>query len=92
MENFEELDDKVPHLIKLTIVKTVLETMQKELSKFKEINELGYAISTIGDNVKLINDGINIQGIVREVLENQDWFKANMQNLHTGVASADKHR
>jgi len=79
MENFEELDDKVPHLIKLTIVKTVLETMQKELSKFEEINELGYAISKIGDNIKTINDGIDIQGITREILDNQDWFKGNLE-------------
>ena len=71
MENFEELDDKVPHLIKLTIVKTVLETMQKELSKFEEINELGYAISKIGDNIKLINENIDIQGIIQEVIDNQ---------------------
>ena len=78
MKKIEELDgSKVPHMIRLTIIKTALDTMEKELSKFKEINEMGYAISKIGDNVKTINDGINIQGIVREVLENQEWFKEN---------------
>ena len=80
MKKFEELDtSKVPHMIKLTVVKTALDTMQKELSKFKEINEMGYAISKIGDNIKTNNDGIDIQGIVREVLENQEWFKGNLE-------------
>ena len=79
MEKFERLDgSKVPHMIKLTIVKTALDTMEKELSKFKEINEMGYAISKIGDNIKTINDGIDIQGITREILDNQDWFKGNL--------------
>ena len=72
MENLEEIDSsKIQNLIRLTIVKSALDTLEKELHKFEEINELGHSISKIGDNIKLINENIDIQGIIQEVIDNQ---------------------
>ena len=78
MKKFEELDtSKVPNMIRLVIVKTALDAMEKELHKVDDMGQLGHVISKFGDSVKQINDGIDIQGIVREVLDNQEWFKEN---------------
>ena len=72
MEKLEEIDSsKVQNLIRLTIVKSALDTLEKELHKFEGINELGHSISKIGDNIKLINENIDIQGIIQEVIDNQ---------------------
>ena len=72
MENLEEIDSsKIQNLIRLTIVKSALDTLENELHKFEGINELGRSISKIGDNIKLINENIDIQGIIQEVIDCQ---------------------
>ena len=72
MEKLEEIDNtKVQNLIRLTIVKSALDTLEKELHKFEGINDLGHSIAKIGDNIKLINENIDIQGIIQEVIDNQ---------------------
>ena len=72
MEKLEEIDSsKVQNLIRLTIVKSALDTLEKELHKFEGINDLGHSIAKIGDNIKLINENIDIQGIIQEVIDNQ---------------------
>ena len=75
MEKIEEMDSsKIQNLIRLTIVKSALDTLEKELHKFEEISDLGRSISKIGDNLKLINDNIDIQGITNDIIKNQEWF------------------
>ena len=80
MEKLEEIDNtKVQNLIRLTIVKSALDTLEKELHKFEGINELGHSISKIGNNIKVINENIDIQGITDDILQNQEWFKDKMK-------------
>ena len=80
MEKIEEMDSsKIPNVVRLMVVKSALDTLEKELHKFEEINNLGKSIAKIGDNIKLINDGINIQGITDDILKNQDWFATNFE-------------
>ena len=43
-------------------------------------SEMGHSISKIGDNIKLINENIDIQGIIQEVIDYQKqlskfWYK-----------------
>ena len=80
IENQAIDSSQIPNVMRLITVKTALSTMEKELHKFEEISQLGKSIAKIGDNIKLINDGINIEGITEDILKNQDWFTANLDS------------
>ena len=78
MKEIQDVENAdVVNVMRLMTVKTALTTMEKELHKCGEISELGSTIAKIGDNIKLINDGINIPGIIDDVLKNHDWFVEN---------------
>ena len=80
IENQDIDSSQIPNVMRLITVKTALSTMEKELHKFEEISQLGKSIAKIGDNIKLINDGINIEGITEDILKNQEWFTANLES------------
>ena len=80
MEKLEEMDSsKIQNVVRLVIVKSALDTLEKELHKFEEISDLGRSISKIGNNIKVINENIDIQGITDDILQNQEWFKDKMK-------------
>ena len=79
IENQEIDSSKIPNVVRLMRVKTALTILEKELHKFEDISQLGKSISKIGDNIKLINDGIDIHGIYEDVLKNQNWFIASLE-------------
>ena len=76
-----EIDyDKIPHMMKLVTVKSMLEKMQRILTdgKVDPDSTFDRMCRQIADNIGTMNEAINISGITDDVIKNQEWFTANL--------------